>query len=345
MRRKHRPIDPMAEVYVNAVTYSEDDADEQIRLHQRDKKNQWFVVQYDGEGWEDPQPWLSVTDRFRQLCDPYQDGNRHSAIQYPSFVSVIGDTGVGKSTLLRAMIMMGQVNASTEASEDENETYQKLLAAKRHGPVTRSANTDSITDPTSSGVHLYKDITALQPDPVHLQEPSLAGASQAQEVHAALNGAGRECAGMPRLQNMHLRDADARGRPEGVGATSPILLADCEGFKGGIVQTNSERTFGNGTPAVNPALHLSPNLEAQGRLPATSTLSSPPERPRTPRLRQLLGSEYAILNRHITAPGIRSRQGKEGAEIFYARFLYAISDVLVFVTKSDQARQYFIILS
>ena len=106
MRRRHRPIDPMAEVFVDAVTYSEDDASEQRKNHQRDRKNQWFFLQYEAQDWEDPQPWLSVTDRFRQLCDPQQAGNRFSASQYPSFVSFIGDTGSGKSTMLRAVSVL-----------------------------------------------------------------------------------------------------------------------------------------------------------------------------------------------------------------------------------------------
>ena len=359
MRRKHRPIDPLAEVYVNAVTFSEADADEQAKLHQRDSRNQWFMVQYNGQDWEDQQPWISVTDRFRQLCDPLQAGNRHSATQYPSFVSFIGDTGVGKSTLLRAMVMMGQLNASTDASEDEVETFQKLLAAKRHGPVTRSANTDNLTDPTSSGVHLYKDITALQPDPVQLQargqdsngpqtralafrpNPGFDQAQASQAVPNSQNTASsafnplRMQSGIappdPALSQAQTLWPDRTGtlasheqvdsihygseppssglshgqaqRPgesllAGSASSSPMLFADCEGFRGSTALTNSERALANRS--------------------------------------QLPRSEYIVMEKPIKALSIREKQGKEGAEVFYARFLYAVSDVLVFVTKSDQ---------
>ena len=270
MRRKHSPIDPLAEIYVSAVTYSEADEDEQKKNHQRDKRNQWFLVHYSGEQWDDPQPWLAVTDRFRQLCDPQQVGNRFGAAQYPSFVSFIGDTGVGKSTLLRSQLLMSQVNASNHVAEDENETFQKLLAAKEQGPVTRSASTDALTDPTSSGVHLYQDVV-----------PPCGDAA---------------------------------------GPLSPILFADCEGFRGSISQTNSERAFVNG--AVGSAANSQHQTQEHDN--------------GMPRRRQVPGSEYAILNKQITAAGLRRQQGKEGAEIFYARMLYALSDCLVFVTKSDQ---------
>ena len=232
MRHRHQPIDPMADVYVRAVTYSEHDENEQMKNHQRDKRNQWFLIQYETDQWEHPEPWLSVTDRFSQLCDPQQEGNRLNATQYPSFVSFIGDTGVGKSTLLRSQLLMSQVAASKEAAEDENETFQKLLIAKQQGPVSRSASTDALTDPTSSGVHLYKDIPT--------------------------------------------------SRPVSAGPESPILFADCEGFRGSIAQTNSERAT-DGTSASGSHIH---------------------------------GSEFTVLSRRITAPGIRGLPGKEGAEIF-----------------------------
>jgi hypothetical protein len=45
-----------------------------------------------------------------------------------------------------------------------------------------------------------------------------------------------------------------------------------------------------------------------------------------------------LYDRPIISPEYGSH-GKEGAELFYARFLYAFSDVVVFVTKEDQRLQ------
>jgi hypothetical protein len=246
---------------VNAVTYSEPDPARQSDLHNEDRVAQWFIVKlgtHEGE-----QARLCVSDRFRQLCNPGISGSRWSSSVYPSFVSFIGDTGTGKSTLVRAMILMGQVNASGLPSlgdklpENKIDKFRAIIAARIHGPVTRTANLSHLTDPTSLGVHLYKDISTSDPD-------------------------------------------RAPRSPNNRSNITPILFADCEGFGGGIAKTNSERT------------------------------------------KSIIGPEDTDLNllsdRPITSPGYGS-QGKEGAELFYARFLYAFSDVVVFVTKDDQRFQ------
>ena len=216
---------------------------------------------------EREQARLCVSDRFRQLCDPGISENRWTSSLHPSFVAFIGDTGTGKSTLVRAMILMGQVNASGLHSPQnevpERNTTSELrgfLVRGIHGPVTRTANIGHLMDPTSSGVHLYKDITTR--DPYRISR-----------AYSFKNN------------------------------TSPILFADCEGFRGGIAKTNSERT----APVVAKPKpeDVNPNL---------------------------------LFDRPITSPGYGSH-GKEGAELFYARFLYAFSDVVVFVTKEDQRFQ------
>lgn len=251
---------------MSAVTYSEPDPAKQRDLHNEDRIAQWFVVKLDTP--EREQARLCVSDRFRQLCDPGISGNRWTSNLYPSFVSFIGDTGTGKSTLVRAMILMGQVTASGLHSPTdelpENHTVRELrsfLATRMHGPVTRTANLGHLMDPTSSGVHLYKDITTSDP-------------------------------------------YRAPRSPTFRSNVIPILFADCEGFRGGIAKTNSERT--NSVAVTNPNLeNVNPNL---------------------------------LFDRLITSPGYGSH-GKEGAELFYARFLYAFSDVVVFVTKEDQRFQ------
>ena len=259
LREQHQEIDPLPQIYVTAVTYSEPDPVKQRDLHHEDQIAQWFVIKLGATDRE--QASLCVSDRFRQLCDPGISGNRWTTSLYPSFVSFIGDTGVGKSTLVRAMIMMGQVEAcglrSSQDDMPESNAISELrgfLATRMHGPVTRTANIGHLTDPTSSGVHLYKDI--------------------------APRDANRSPSSNPSKSN-----------------DISILFADCEGFGGGIAKTNSERA-----PKADDE---NPNL---------------------------------LFDRPIISPEYGSR-GKEGAELFYARFLYAFSDVVVFVTKEDQRFQ------
>ena len=188
---------------MNAVTYSEPDPTRQRDLHNEDRVAQWFVVKLGTQ--EGEQARLYVSDRFRQLCNPGISGSRWSSSVYPSFVSFIGDTGTGKSTLVRAMILMGQVNASGLPSpgdklpENKIDKFRAVIAAGIHGPVTRTANLSHITDPTSLGVHLYKDITTSDP-------------------------------------------YRAPRSPKSGSNVTPILFADCEGFGGGIAKANSERT-------------------------------------------------------------------------------------------------------
>ena len=257
LKALHRTVNPLPQIYVAAVTYSEADPQKQRDLHHEDRIAQWFIVKLGTTDRE--QARLCVSDRFRQLCNPGISENRWASSQYPSFVSFIGDTGTGKSTLIRAMILMGQMNTTVsdsiddvEPNRDEVHELRAFLASRMHGPVTRTANINQLTEPTSSGVHLYKDVTTKNPYR------------------------------LPRANTFRSN-------------VSPILFADCEGFGGGIAKTNSERKPEDDNP----------NLLFD---------------------RPINSKEYA-------------EQGKEGVELLYARFLYAFSDVVVFVTKEDQQFQ------
>ena len=250
----HSKIDFLHDVYMHAVINSESDPEKQQKLHRDDKSAQWFIVKLERGG-----ATLSVSNRFRQLCSPGTAKNRWSSEQFPSLVSFIGDTGTGKSTLARAMMIMGEVNTSevrqclNQASRaDQIHKLRELFEVGKHGPVTRTGNPEHLTDPTSSGVHLYKDPASSFRD---------YGSTAEISTHEYV----------------------------------PILFADCEGFRGGTVKTNSERE----TPREDDNI---PNGSFQ--IPITS-------------------SAYAD-------------HGKEGAELFYAKFVYAFSDVVIFVTNEDQ---------
>lgn len=248
----HEPLDPLQRLYVEAVTYSEKKNLVQDRLHEQDRIAQWFTIK--SAPSERSLPRLNVTDRFRKLCNPGALPNEYSSRQFPGFVSFIGDTGIGKSTLSRAMILMGHLDPSgTQYKEDDTHLEENTaglrnaLAQNAYGPVSRSGSTSQMTNPTSFGVHLYKDIAA----PTYYQTDD----------------------------SQFSRD-------------TPLLFADCEGFAAGHTLTNAQLAD---TGAFTPNL---------------------------------------IMDLPITAESY-GKFGKVGVDLFYARFLYTISDVVVLVTDAD----------
>lgn len=131
---------------VNDILQSETNKEKQQRLHEQDKKGRWFIA---GSARSDGSYGiLFVTDRFEFLTTRGDMQSQSTLKQFPSLISFIGETGAGKSTLIRALIKM----AVKERSE-----YVET-------PVTRIASPDKLASPTSSGVHLYKDplTTALR---------------------------------------------------------------------------------------------------------------------------------------------------------------------------------------
>jgi hypothetical protein len=271
-------VDPLSQLLVEAITHSEANPEKQKKMHKRDEEARWFNMRRDHTIGK---PELYVYDRFIQLCDPSRSGNRITKHHYPSFVSFVGDTSVGKSTLVRAMLLMGIVNSPRFLPSDndrgaaENDAVlvdfvTRMKERGKDGPVTRSENIDHLTDPTTLGVHLYLDQgTTMSPG------------------------------------------EDGTSAP-GSDAQYPILFSDCEGFGAGDAMTNAER-MDSDTP------------DTRGREFGASCNRSPSRR------------EQLALQLQVK-PHCYNR-GKEGVDLFYARYLYAISDVIVFVTKEDQRIQ------
>jgi hypothetical protein len=253
-------VDPFASLFVEAVTHSERDEERLRQLHESDKVSRWFSVKIDNKEDESPELWLY--DRFIRLCDPNRTGNRATENHYPTFVSFIGNTSVGKSTIVRAMLLLGLLKSSADAPSQPGAQDLDLIRQAKEGdrdmPVPRSGNIEHLTDPTTFGVHLYLD-----------EGPT------ADRSGSSLN------ASEPQATAAH-------------ATRFPLLLADCEGFGAGSATTNAMR------------LAQTSDDDAAG-----------------------------IIKLPITAPSYSSG-GKDGIDLFYARILYAISDVIVFVTKSDQ---------
>jgi len=242
----HKQVKREMQLFSRVVMHSE--VGERLRqLHERDRAARWFNIRHDGGN-----PTLYVHNRFGKLCDPSRSGNIATVNQYPSFVSFIGKSGVGKSTLVRAMMLLGAINESRLLSStgnafgpDDLEAFAKSMSSPREIPVTKSGDLNHLTDPTTFGVHLYKD-----------------------EYHSS---------GMAKF---------------------PTLFADCEGFYTGKALSNAERF-------------------AEQQSDSSQTLA-----------------KHLLYKAEITSPTYRT-QDKRGIDLFYARFLYAISDVVVYVTNDD----------
>jgi hypothetical protein len=134
LRATHKGRPAEDRLRVNEILQSETDIKKQLELHERDKRARWFIA---GSTREDGSYGiLYVTDRFESLMR-----SRPDVQQFPSLVSFVGETGTGKSTLIRALIKMSLKDRSQYAET----------------PVTRIACPDMLATPTSSGVHLYRD--------------------------------------------------------------------------------------------------------------------------------------------------------------------------------------------
>ncbi|KAK4656287.1 hypothetical protein QC762_310000 [Podospora pseudocomata] len=167
LKALHQPANPTAEMFIRAITCSDLD-DAQIKaLHGHDKLARWFSVKKGKE--EDDKPELWLYDRFRRLCDPHQTGNRITGNHYPSIVSFIGNTYAGKSTVVRAMLLLGlaeqRAGNSSDALGRENALYNLLQSVldrpeKHELPVSQGGD-----DPATFGVHLYRNNITTQPEP------------------------------------------------------------------------------------------------------------------------------------------------------------------------------------
>lgn len=124
-------------IWVRWLFYSKTSPEKQASLHRDDIWSTWFAVPYEVEAIEKPS--LYLYPRLNYLIGQAQTMRDDGLTlrQYPSLVSFFGDTGGGKSTLIKALIYNAALNTDEEVPVPGNN-------ADRHVS-------------TSGDIHLYSD--------------------------------------------------------------------------------------------------------------------------------------------------------------------------------------------
>jgi hypothetical protein len=269
IKAEHVETNPIYGLFVDSVMHAEADDIKLQALHSRDRLARWFSVNKvkvnvhgpAGQTKEEPELWLY--DRFSRLCDPRRTGHCQSENVYPTFVSFIGRTTVGKSTIVRGLLLLGLLSGEAESSD---ESKARVIKEVKDGlgemPLPKSANKDDKTMPTTFGVHLYRDNAPLSPKPLALRRTT------------------------------GFVSKEARKRP----SEFPLLFADCEGFEAGEASTAAQKRT---------------EIDEEDEEGTAGLL-------KLPMTAQCYGQE-----------------GKSGIDMFYARVLYALSDVVVYVFNGD----------
>ena len=99
------PTEFVEHVWIRWILYSKTSPEQQALLHKDDLWSTWFGVPHQLEVYQ-TRPELYIYPRLPYLISKAQslrdDGS--NLTQYPSLVSFFGDTGGGKSTLIKALI-------------------------------------------------------------------------------------------------------------------------------------------------------------------------------------------------------------------------------------------------
>lgn len=128
------PVDFNEYVWIHYLLDAKTTAEEQIALHKEDIWCMWFGVPH-----QQDRPNLYVYPTLQYLVDKAHASREGTPLreQYPSLVSFFGDTGGGKSTIVRALIRNAALNDTNPAPVPGNNV-------NRHKS-------------TSGDVHLYAD--------------------------------------------------------------------------------------------------------------------------------------------------------------------------------------------
>ncbi|RPA74249.1 hypothetical protein BJ508DRAFT_418731 [Ascobolus immersus RN42] len=143
----HEKTDPVIAQKINQILDPEPlEVEEQELQHVEDFYTKWFGVVRDDNG----QVMFQNSGRFESIMESVRDTNEFE-MRYPSLVSFVGQTGAGKSTLIKALV---EINTGA----NQNSDFQT--------PIVGTVETKEV--PTSSEVHLYSD-----PNTINTQYPLL----------------------------------------------------------------------------------------------------------------------------------------------------------------------------
>jgi hypothetical protein len=102
-RLLHEKTDEKLARAINRILYPELTPEQCTNQHVEDHETEWFGVEYPEDiGMAGPQVSFVTTRRMQEILDPVcKQSQLH---KYPSIVSFVGETGAGKSTLIKALI-------------------------------------------------------------------------------------------------------------------------------------------------------------------------------------------------------------------------------------------------
>lgn len=134
----HEKSDPFVAKRIFETLQSDRDEEQQALLHDRDEDSSWFGTGKDGDTGDTV---FRDFGRYSRLVEELS--SRRRLTRFPALVSFVGQTGAGKSSLIRLLI----------------ETLAPLNAAPEVPVVGSSLHTDL---PTSGDVHLYPDLSTFE---------------------------------------------------------------------------------------------------------------------------------------------------------------------------------------
>ncbi|RPA78867.1 FabD/lysophospholipase-like protein [Ascobolus immersus RN42] len=116
------------------------EGEELDELHIMDRSAKWFGIKQRTNKLGEEKVFLITQQRLEQILDPIAEGSDGPI--YPSIVTFLGETGAGKSTLIKALIKASHIG-------------QRVLQAIAEVPVSGSINNSDV--PSSGDVHVYGD--------------------------------------------------------------------------------------------------------------------------------------------------------------------------------------------
>lgn len=146
----HEPTDPAVAKKIRSALEPSLTDKQQAMLHVKDEDTSWFGAS------KDEQDDMVFQDYGRYANLMAENSARQRAVRYPAFVSFVGQTGAGKSTLIRLLIEL--------YSSTDKRLQVPVVGSTKHSDTPTSGDVHLYCDPkTSDGKHpvLYADCEGL----------------------------------------------------------------------------------------------------------------------------------------------------------------------------------------